>query len=191
MSKIITVSKLVGLIVFTTIFLSLHSFIFVFIGLLGVGGLAFLIKSRVDISLQSYSLLLIAGSIILFQLVFNHTTDVMTRLALGCLAAAKITTVSWLVFIFTGTTSFIAMLDALCFLPKRYQLALTMTFTLVPVLIAEAQQIKLIQSARGLSRWWLNPFTNSFSVIIPLLHRSLSRAERIAIVLSARGVRND
>ena len=107
---------------------------------------------------------------------------------MGCLAAAKITTVSWLVFIFTGTTSFSDMLDALCFLPKRYQLALTMTFALVPVLIAEAQQIKLIQSARGLSRWWLNPFTNSFSVIIPLLHRSLSRAERIAIVLSARGV---
>lgn len=92
----------------------------------------------------------------------------------------KITTLSLLVFYYTATTSVSQIVKTFSFLPQSWQLMLTITLSLIPVIFAEAQKIKLIQISRGYRN------KNPLPLIIPLLHRTLSRAEQLALVIETR-----
>jgi energy-coupling factor transporter transmembrane protein EcfT len=117
-------------------------------------------------------LLFISALIILFQL--NHWQSAL-------LAALKIMTLSLLVFYYTATISVSQIVKAFSFLPKTWQLMLTITLSLIPVIFSEAKKIKLIQTCRGYGG------KNPFPIIIPLLHRTLNRAEQIALIITSRG----
>lgn len=135
--------------------------------------------------------LLIFGSIIvLFNIFFNYSLSYSARFILGMITALKIATLSLWAFVFTLTTSPKEIVSLFSFLPKRIQLILTITFSIIPIIIAEAHKIRIIQKARGLN---FHPFKitkNILPVIIPLLHRSFLRAEQIAMVLYAKGYDN-
>lgn len=116
-------------------------------------------------------LLFISALIILFQL---------RHLSQAILAALKISTLSLLVFYYTATTSINQIIKNFSFLSKDWQLMLTITLGLIPVIFSEAKKIKLIQTSRGYSG------KNPFPIIIPLLHRTLKRAEQLALVIETR-----
>ena len=116
-------------------------------------------------------LLFINALIILLQLRHLNT---------AILAALRITTLSLMVFYYTATTSASQIVKNFYFLPKAWQLMLTITFSLIPVIFSEAKKISLVQKSRGYKN------KNPFPVIIPLLHRTLQRAEQLALVIETR-----
>lgn len=117
-------------------------------------------------------LFLISALVILFQL---------RHLDTAFLAALRIMTLSLLVFYYTTTTSVSRIIASFAFLPHSWQLMLTITLSLIPVIFSEAKKISLIQKSRGYQN------KNPLPVIIPLLHRTLNRAEQIGLVIETRG----
>lgn len=132
--------------------------------------------------------LLIAGvAIILFSMIFNYSLNYSERLFVAIITAIKITTLSLAVFVFTITTSPKEIMTLFTFLPKKIQLILTITLSIIPIIISEAQKIRIIQKARGLNYRGINIVKNIFPIIVPLLHRSFQRAEQMAMVLYTKG----
>lgn len=62
----------------------------------------------------------------------------------------------------------------------RASLALTLALRFVPLIVEEAEAIREAQAARGL-------YNHPIAVIVPLVVRTLVRAERIADAIDARG----
>lgn len=139
-----------------------------------------LIPQKRDVTKRIYPLFFIAAMIIIFQLIFNYTVSLPQRLILGLTSALKIISLSMLMFIYTASTSTSKIINTFSFLPKSLQLMLTITLVLVPVIMDEYHKIYLIQSTRGNRSRFL-------PIIIPLLHRSLKRAEQIGIVMVTKG----
>lgn len=187
MSKIFTTMKLVILLCATTNLLLIKTWWIIVLFFTAVLGLALLLKSRNLLTLRFHPLIVMAFFIILFQLVFNYQVDLQTRFFLGGINAIKITALSLLAFIFTATTSLSSIIEILSFLPKSLLIALTISFGIIPAVLDEARKITLAQNARGLNTHTLNIFKSILPLIIPLLHRSLKRAEQIAMVLTTRG----
>lgn len=139
-------------------------------------------------ALDRFSPLLFIGFLVLlFQLGFNTTVSIETRFLIGLIAAERIITLSLLVFIFTSTTSPAEIASLFSFLPAKFQLMIVITLAMIPAIIEESGKITLNQTSRGLSRGGLNPLRSILPIIIPLLHRTLRRAEQIAVVMQARG----
>ena len=132
-------------------------------------------------------LLFISFLIIIFQLTFNLSVSPLDRFLLGINAVSKILAISLSVFYFTTTTSLGEIIGALSFLPSSARLALTVTFSLIPAVIEEGGQISIVQSSRGLKKSIRNPLAAVIPVIIPLIHRVLSRAEKISLALYTKG----
>ena len=132
-------------------------------------------------------LFVIGTTIILFQLIFNTRVGFSDRILQGLTAAAKIFTLSLLVFLFTMVISPNQITAALSFLPKKILFLLVVTFGMIPSIFTEAQKILIVQNARGRNSKTLNILKSFLPFIIPLLHRTLSRAEQIAISIQARG----
>ena len=118
-------------------------------------------------------LILIAG----LQILFNHTLA-------GVIAAIKIANLSLLVLIYTNSASPKEISQVFSWLPADLRLTLSIALNLIPIIFQEAQKIQLVQVSRG------RKFKSPLPIVIPLLHRSLKRAEQLAIVLAVgkRGV---
>ena len=114
------------------------------------------------------------GLIILFQL--------WSKLPLA--SGLRIANLSLLVFIYTETTSTREISRVFSFLPARLSLALTLALNLIPIILREAQTIRLIQISRGKKLYQPLP------IIVPLLHRTFQRSQQLAIILTVgkRGV---
>ena len=97
-------------------------------------------------------------------------------------------TLSLLVFLFSQTTSPSSLMHSLSFLPTKFRLVFTISLSLIPILIREAGGIRRAQESRGLTPQWKHPFGSVIPLIVPLLHRTLTRAEHIAMVLQVRGL---
>lgn len=168
-----------------TIFIKQWFILFFLLFFLVISTLLF--KPKKKLLTRIYPLLFIAFLVILFQAICNTSVSFSTRIINGATAALKIITLSMLVFFYTSTTSPSEIVTTFSFLPKKLQLMLTITFSLIPAILEEAQKIILIQNARGINSRSLNPAKSIFPIIIPLLHRTLKRAEQIAVVSQARG----
>ena len=149
--------------------------------------IALLIKTSHNLLDRIKPLLVISLMVIVFQLLFNYSQTVESRLITGLLTAEKIYLLSLTVFLFTALVSLSKLIELLSFLPQQVRLMLTITFSLIPVIISEADRIILVQSSRGHNFRNINLFRSFLPIIIPLLHRSLRRAEQIATVLITRG----
>lgn len=146
-----------------------------------------LAKSNKQLSLRITPLLVIGLFVIIFQLIFNTSIGITSRIIMGTLTATKITILSLLVFFYSSTTSPSEIVSAFSFLPKKISLMITITFSLIPAVLHESQKILLVQNTRGYNSKNLNIFKSVIPLIIPLLHRILRRAEQIALVLQTRG----
>lgn len=149
--------------------------------------ISFSLDKKGKLSTRVFPLLAVSIPIILFQLIFNTSLPAGERFIQGFTAAAKIFTLSMLVFVFTSIVSVNQITMALSFLPPKIKLALVITFSMIPAIFAEAQKILLAQNARGYNTRGLNIVKSFIPFIIPLLHRTLRRAEQISITIQARG----
>jgi energy-coupling factor transporter transmembrane protein EcfT len=125
--------------------------------------------------------------VILFHLLFESGLPIETRLINGILAALKINVLSLVVFWYTSTTSVSAIAQSLSFLPGNLVFMLTVTLSLIPAIFLESEKIVMAQSSRGYDKKSMNIFKRLFPVAIPLLHRTLTRAQNLALVLESRG----
>jgi energy-coupling factor transporter transmembrane protein EcfT len=124
-----------------------------------------------------FSRLMAIIGISLLVVVFN---GIQSHWLAGAITALRLVSLSLLVFLFTETTSASEIVSALSFLPNQITLMLTISFSLIPAILQEISAIRMAQQTRGSSR-------SIFPILIPLLNRTLIRAEHIAIVLQTRG----
>lgn len=137
-------------------------------------------------------LLMITGVLIItVQIFFNTSLSVSERLTQGLMAFLKIFSLSMLVFIFTSYVSINQIIKILTFLPPKIQLIFIITFSIISSIFAEAQKILLVQNSRGHNTKSLNIFKAFLPFIIPLLHKTLHRAEQISITLESRGYKDE
>jgi len=134
-----------------------------------------------------FPLILIVISVIFFQIIFNYSVDLSTRISLGLISGLKIFTISLMVFLFTSTTSPSEIASVFSFLPSRVQLLVTMTLSLIPLVFEEAHKIQLVQNSRGNAKRRISLFGGFLPVIIPLLHQTLIRSEQLAQTMESRG----
>lgn len=90
----------------------------------------------------------------------------------------KLLNLSLSVMIFTALTPIREMKSLWFFMGEKGRILMTLTFNLIPIILKEAEDIKLIQSTRrknGLA---------FFPIVVPLLHRVLKRSEQLTLVLS-------
>ena len=179
--------KLLILLVASTVTLFVNELFLSTLLLILVIGISFFIKTRRKLSERIIPLLGIGLIVILFQTIFNTSLTLINRFLTGLINTEKIISLSMLVFIFTATTSVSQIVSIFSFLPAQFQLMLTITFSLIPVILDESQKIILIQSSRGHNFRSLNMVRSFLPIMIPLLHRSLKRAEQLSIVLSSLG----
>lgn len=187
MTKIISFAKLSLLICFTWLVIYSHNWQILFILLLLLILLSLLLKPKRQLVKRLKPLLLIGLTIILINLFFNMSFVPEDRLSKGILYAGKFVNLSLSVFIFTAITSPSEIVALFSFLPKQMTLALSITFSIIPVIMSEIDKITLIQKTRGHNFRSFNPKKSIFPLIVPLLHRTLKRGEQIGIVLLARG----
>lgn len=184
MQKFLTLFKLIILFSTTTFMLLQQNWEVIVMVFFAVIFLVFALQPK-KFPLQRFvPLLVIAAFIILFHLIFNTGIGYQERIAIGAIEATKITTISLLVFLFTATTSINSIMLLFAFCPRKFKLVLTITFGILPAVMEEARNIKLIQNARGLHTNSFNLYKSFFPLIIPLLHRSFQRAERIATLVA-------
>lgn len=187
MNTTLTRLKLLGLLVATSSAVLVRD-IRLIGALFSVTVILFLINSQKhQLKNRLMPLLTVSFFVLGFQLVFNRTVSWDARTTLGLTTGLKIMTLSLMVFLFSLTTAPSALMRAFSFLPYTFRLVLTISLSLLPILIHEINQVKRAQQARGFAPSWRRPFSSLTPVIIPLLHRTLSRAEHIAMVLETRG----
>ena len=187
MNKRIAQGKLLLLLVASTLVMYFRDFRVSVALCVFVVFLTALTKSSINRNGRYTSIGVVSLGIILFQLLFNWSIPIYFRLLAGALAALRIVTLSLMVFLFTETTSVSDIVAALSFLPKKVCLMLTISFALIPAILKESAVIRMVQQTRGLESKGLKGLTNLAAIIIPLVSRTLIRAEHIAMTLETRG----
>ena len=183
--------KLLGLVIFTTLTIYVQDFWILLSLLILMIIFIIVIRSRNNLSERVSPLISIFFLILIFQIVFNTSLDLFSRIGKGFIAGLKILNLSLLVFFFTATTPLSRIGSVFSFLPKSMRLMLTITLSLIPVVFEEAKKITIAQNSRGYNTRQLNPIRSIMHVLIPLIHRILRRSEQIAMVLESRGYGND
>jgi energy-coupling factor transporter transmembrane protein EcfT len=181
--KAVTLTRLnlIALILFSTFFVlvrNIYLISLIFCILIAINGV---IKHRGNVKSRLVAIIGVSALVILFQLIVNSTVPIYERLLIGSLTTLRLVSLSLLVFIFTETTSPSSIVSALSFLPNNVTLMLTISFSLIPAILQEVSAIRIAQQARGAHSGSIIP------VLVPLLNRTLTRAEHIAIVLQTRG----
>jgi len=149
--------------------------------------LLYLSRSKQKIISRIRPLLIIGLFVISFQLIFNTPVSPSIRIIEGFTAAIKIITLSLFVFLYTSTASPSEIIASFSFLPKKLLLMFAITFNMIPTILSESEKIVIVQRCRGYQSRSFNIFGNILPVIIPLLHRTLRRAEQLSLVLLSRG----
>jgi energy-coupling factor transporter transmembrane protein EcfT len=119
-------------------------------------------------------------------------------LLLGCLTCWRLGLILSYAMVFTAVTRPQELRDALIwflkpvpFLPeRRIGLMVSLTLRFFSIILDQAEEVRLAQKARQGDRI-KNPFRRTKYLILPLLRRSLIRAEDITYALAARGYRDD
>jgi energy-coupling factor transporter transmembrane protein EcfT len=185
MKKILSISKICALLLFnyfifltgSPIILTGLLFAFIFVGLF----VYYPFIKRLKIILP------VAVMILFFQLIFNTSIPSIDRLLLGYAAAIRLIAISLSVLLFLTVTSISELLETFSFLPKKVVLVILMTSYFIPGVLNEAEKIKAVQKSRGMNLNSIHIITNLASLIVPLLHRVLQRAEILSINIIARG----
>lgn len=126
-------------------------------------------------------------SLLFFQMVFNQSVSVVDRLQHAARVTLQLATISQIVFLVVAYVSPSALISALWFLPRTWQLLLTMTFSAVPNLIREQETIQIAQKSRGMGFTWKSKLISPIAFFVPLIHRILQRSETVGLTMVARG----
>jgi energy-coupling factor transporter transmembrane protein EcfT len=179
MRRLITLLKLIAFLGVSTILLLTQNKIIIAVLFALICFVVFLYPNRRIFLRRFLPLILLSLLFVLLQFIWNNINYSLTAIITLVL---KITSLSLLVFYFTVTTSMASLISVFTFLPNKCRIVLMIAFGIIPIMIREAWQIKLVQHTRGVNaKFWNLPKT-FFPIIIPLLRRSFLRAERIALL---------
>lgn len=185
--KFIPVIKIVLLCLLTTVLLYVNNHVFNIVLFVITVGLLLSIKKRIIIKKRIVPLVSTVVVLIIFHSLFNTAIPFSERLQAGLGAGIRLFTVSSLVFLYTVTASPSEIMMVFAFLPKLYQLLLTITLTTVPAIFEESEHITRVQKTRGLKVSRFNPLSHLLPVLLPLFHSIFARAEQLTIVMVTRG----
>jgi len=133
------------------------------------------------------SIVPVAIMIILFQIIFNSTVPITSRVFLGYMAAIRLIAISLSVLLFLTITSINELLEVFSFLPKNLLLIILMTSYFIPQVLTESEKIASVQKSRGMNINNVRIIYNIASLIVPLIHRVLQRAETLSMTIVSRG----
>ncbi len=141
----------------------------------------------------------------LFQVIFTPGTPVADSvpisregLRLGGLTSFRLTVLLCYAVLFTAVTRPRELQDALVwffkpipFLPgRRIGLMVSLTFRFFTLILGQAEEVRLATQAR-LGDRQRNPVRKAKFLALPILRRSISRAEDVTLALAARGYRDN
>ena len=179
--------RFIIVLLFSTLVLLIKTWVVLTVLFSGAVFLSLVSLSRQKLKERLYPLIIIGVLVILFQIFFNRAIPLEQRVIHGILASGRIITLSMMVFLFTTVTSASEIAGIFSFLPGRYQLMITVCFSFLPVIIDETRKIVTVQAARGQSFKSFNVYRSIIPVVVPLLHRTLQRAQKMVEVMAARG----
>ncbi len=179
--------KLVALLLVSTIFVLVRSLPVIAVASGAIMVLTLVQTGRFHTKTRLLTIIGITCFVLLFQLLFHTGVSIQERLIEGAMASLRIISLSLLVFLFSETTSLSSLASSISFMPRDVRLMITISLALLPAILYEFSIIRMVQETRGYQPRAINVFRSFFPVIIPLLNRTLSRAEHIAIVLQTRG----
>ena len=145
------------------------------------------VPAKIKVISRLKSLLFIGVLVVIFQIFFNYSIALPDRIISGISASLKIIDLSLLVFFYTSISSINEIISVFSFLPSKMQLLITITFSLIPAILGESEKIIIVQKTRGHKTTNFNILNNFLPVVIPLLHRTLKRAEQLSLVILSRG----
>lgn len=178
--------KFAGLIILSSLIALNHDRIFIIISFFISVFLSFCIK-RNKVFSRIKPLLVVSVFILAVNLISADNLTISSRFFNGILGALKLISLSLMVFVYTMSTSPGEIVSVFSFLPPKAKVMLTITFSLIPITLAEAEKIQLVQKSRGYNPNSLNMISNILPLIMPLLNRTLKRAEQIGIILETKG----
>lgn len=161
------------------------------LALLIIWQIIILLLTKVDIIVYKgiASLFIFAGLLAGMQYVINQDT------ALAMVTASKMIAMTLVFFILLATTRMQDLSAALvvqCHVPYEYAFMLTAALRFIPDLLAESKAIQEAQACRGYSPQGnlLQRFFAYMAIIKPLVLKSVTRSETMALSLELRGFGN-
>lgn len=186
MKKFVPVTKLIGTLAFSFCALVMHTTL-PLIGLVVVEVLLLCLCGNVKRNLKAFfSLCIFAAFLGVVQFIGGGTLEsaYVTGLRMLCMTV---------VFIILLTTTRLQDLTAALVkqikIPYEYAFMFTAALRFVPDFISESETVREAQACRGLSTKGnvIKKFFNYLSVVQPLMLKSLSRSETMALSLELRG----
>lgn len=156
----------------------------IFVGLYVFG---YFTQSKREVIRRLRTFVFIGFSLLLFQMLFHKSVPIVARLVFALRSTLQIASMSQIVFLMMQYISPSALIRSLGFLPRIWQLLLTMTFAFIPVLVQEHAIIQIAQQSRGLGLTWRSRLIAPIASYVPLIHRILQRSETISLTMVARG----
>src|SRR6266700_488648 len=149
MKKITTIAKLLGLFLLNNLVFFIGN-PFLLTGILLLFILATL-PTHYPFSKRLKTILPVAILIMLFQLFFNTSMPILSRILLGYIAAARLVEISLSVLLFLTITSITELMQIFSFLPRNALLVIMMTWYFIPGVLRESEKINAVQKSRGMN----------------------------------------
>lgn len=108
-------------------------------------------------------------------------------LLLGLYSITRIFALTSITFLFLHTTKLQHISQSFAFLPFHMGFVFTISMGMIYYLRKESTEIRIAQYARGYRMSWWNVIRTYMPVLLPVLARSMVRAERLAIAMQTRG----
>jgi len=178
--------KFAGLIIISSLVALNHDQIYIFIVFVISVLLSFYVGGN-KILPRIKPLLLVSIFIVAINLISAGNITILSRILNGIINALKLISLSLVVFAYTMSTSPAEIVSVFSFLPRKAKVMLTITFSLIPITLKEIEKIQLVQKSRGYEGSSMNIVTSLLPLIMPLLNRTLKRAEQIGIILETKG----
>lgn len=187
MSNILTAIGLISIVLFNLfVFRISNVFVLVSIGTI-VYALGCVIQTP-RITLKRFALFLYIGITIgTFRILFNQENTPFIPIQQTARTVLQIAIISEAIFLALKRISLVRLMGALWFLPRSIQLFFAMTFSFIPLLLAEQETIRIVQLSRGGGCTALSRLYMPVALLIPLLHRIMQRSEVLAYSMISRG----
>ncbi len=179
--------KTVGLLVLNWIFFRISSPLLLTGLILAAAVLMFFLPKHQTLYKRIKAMAIVFIFVAIFQLIFNQSQPIVSRLLYGYLIALKLALVSFSVLIYITITSTAEIISLFWFLPEKFRLLATMTFYFIPLIMGESEQILMVQKSRGVPTKGIQGLKLYIALLIPLLHRIFYRADTVSLTMVSRG----
>ena len=185
-TKLFTGLKIVSLILLSLLILASTSLLFsgvVFLILL----ITYRLLDRQKFWLNFKAVLIFFVFILVGRLLLVHNLTLQENLQIAVLFFVRMGSITFLMFSFIKITSILEIARFLSFLPRQMRLLIIITFSFLPIIQKEFENIYIAQKVRHFRFNPIQFYKSFFPIFVPLLHRVLNRAEQIAVVIESRG----